>query len=325
MTMMAKDPKIVGISAAMLEGTALVEVKKAFPDRVFDVGIAEEHAIIMAGGMAKAGLKPVVSIYSTFLQRSYDQLIHDVCLQNLPVVICVDRAGFVGDDGKTHQGIYDVAYTRGIPNMIVSAPKDENELQHLLYTAIRAARPFTIRYPRGLGLGVPLDEGFREIPIGRGEILTTGRSVNLLAYGSMVPVAVQAARALGDLGIDCGVAHARFAKPLDVELIRTLLAASPRLLTLEEHLVQAGFGSAVLEAVHAHGLPSAGVRVHGVPDLFVEHSPMNLQRARFKVDAAGVVETVRELYPELGRPAAPSDGGRSAEGAESPAETIHWT
>jgi 1-deoxy-D-xylulose-5-phosphate synthase len=324
MTMMARDPKIVGISAAMLEGTALVEVKNAFPNRVFDVGIAEEHAIIMAGGMAKAGLKPVVSIYSTFLQRSYDQLIHDVCLQNLPVVVCVDRAGFVGDDGKTHQGIYDVAFTRGIPNMTVAAPKDENELQHLLYTAVRSGRPFTIRYPRGLGLGLTLDEEHREIPIGRGEILTTGKSVNLLAYGAMVPVAVQAAEALKGQGIDCGVAHARFAKPLDVELIGTLLAASPRLVTLEEHLVQAGFGSAVLEAVHAHGLPSAGVRIHGVPDQFIEHSPMNLQRARFKVDAAGVVETVRQLYPELGRPPASPESLKSADGRESPAETIHW-
>ncbi len=322
--LMEKDPKIVGISAAMLEGTALVEVKKRFPDRVFDVGIAEEHALIMAGGMAKAGLKPVVSIYSTFLQRSYDQLIHDVCLQNLGVTVCVDRAGFVGDDGKTHQGIYDIAFTRGIPNMTVAAPKDENELSHLLYTAIYSNRPFTIRYPRGMGLGVPLDETLKEIPIGRGEILSTGKAVNLLAYGSMVPVAQKAAEVLRSQGIDCGVSNARFAKPLDVELVKRLLDAAPRLLTLEEHLLQAGFGSAVLEAIHAAGLPADGARAHGVSDTFIEHSPQSLQRARYKLDAAGVVEKVYEFYPELGRLGAARDGRTGGEGHEKYAETIHW-
>jgi 1-deoxy-D-xylulose-5-phosphate synthase len=325
MTLMANDPKIVGISAAMLEGTALVEVKKAFPDRVFDVGIAEEHAIIMAGGMAKAGLRPVVSIYSTFLQRSYDQLIHDVCLQNLPVTVCVDRAGFVGDDGKTHQGIYDIAYTRGIPNMTVAAPKDENELQHLLYTAITSGRPFTIRYPRGMGLGVPLDETMRPIPIGKGEILSSGRDLNLLAYGSMVAVAVQAAAALQGQGIDCGVAHARFAKPLDVELLTALLVASPRLLTLEEHLLMGGFGSGVLEAVHEAGLPADGVRVHGVPDTFVEHSPQSLQRVLYKVDAPGVVEKALEFYPELGRRREKVVVSAASDAQEAHREPIHWT
>jgi len=323
--LMEEDPKIVGISAAMLEGTALVEVKKRFPDRVYDVGIAEEHAIIMAGGMAKAGLKPVVSIYSTFLQRSYDQLIHDVCLQNLPVVVCVDRAGFVGDDGKTHQGIYDIAFTRGIPNMTVAAPKDENELQHLLYTAVAAGRPFTIRFPRGLGIGLPLDEHRREIPIGKGEVLSVGRDLNLLAYGAMVPVAQKAAETLRGQGIDCGVAHARFAKPLDVELVRALLAASPRLLTLEEHLLMGGFGSAVLEAIHAAGLPADGVRTHGVSDTFVDHSPQSLQRAHYKVDAPGVVAKALELYPDLGRPAAKASVPAAGDGREASREAIHWT
>ncbi len=325
MALMAKDPKIVGISAAMLEGTALVEVKKAFPDRVFDVGIAEEHAVIMAGGMAKAGLRPVISIYSTFLQRSYDQLIHDVCLQNLPVTVCVDRAGFVGDDGKTHQGIYDIAYTRGIPNMTVAAPKDENELQHLLYTAVYSGRPFTLRYPRGQGLGLPLDEELREIPIGKGEILATGSDLNLLAYGSMVSVAQAVAETLRGHGVGCGVAHARFVKPLDVEMIRTLLAVSPRLLTLEEHLLMGGFGSAVLEAVHAAGLPSGGIRAHGVPDTFVDHGPPSLQRARYGIDAAGVVGRIPELYPDLARERLGDAGPAAPEGRTTYAETIHWT
>lgn len=319
-SLMEKDPKIVAISAAMLEGTALGEVKKAYPDRVFDVGIAEEHAIIMAAGMAKAGLRPVVSIYSTFLQRSYDQLIHDVCLQNLGVTVCIDRAGLVGDDGKTHQGIYDVAYTRGIPNMTVAAPKDENELQHLLFTAINSGRPFAVRYPRGTGLGVPLDETLHAVPVGKGEILSTGTALNLLAYGSMVPVAVEAAAELRARGVDCGVGNARFVKPLDLDLVRTFLAASPRLLTVEEHLLMGGFGSAVLEAVHANGLPAAGVKSHGVPDQFVEHGPQAFQRAQFRLDAAGVAVRALELYPELaaGTPA-------RASGATKPvAETVHW-
>ena len=185
-TMMQKDPKIVAISAAMLEGTGLIEVKKVFPDRVYDVGIAEEHAVIMAGGMAKAGWKPVVSIYSTFLQRAFDQLIHDVALQNFGVTICVDRAGLVGDDGKTHQGVFDISYTRVIPNMTVCAPKDENELQHMLSTAINSGRPYTVRYPRGLALGIELDPQLKTMPIGRGEIVREGRDLTLFAYGSMV-------------------------------------------------------------------------------------------------------------------------------------------
>ena len=199
-SMMEKDPKIVAFSAAMLEGTGLIEVQKKFPGRVFDVGIAEEHAVICAGGMAKEGWKPVVSIYSTFLQRSFDQLIHDVALQNLPVTICVDRAGLVGDDGKTHQGVFDISYTRMIPNMTIAAPKDENELQHVLFTAINSGRPFVVRYPRGLALGVELDAELKTVPIGKGEILREGRDLTFVAYGSMVSVASAAAEELEGRG-----------------------------------------------------------------------------------------------------------------------------
>jgi 1-deoxy-D-xylulose-5-phosphate synthase len=208
--------------------------------------------------------------------------------------------------------------------MTVAAPKDENELQHLLYTAIYSNRPFTIRYPRGPGLGIPLDDTPVEIPIGKGEILATGKVVNLLAYGSMVPVAQKAAETLRSQGIDCGVAHARFAKPLDLELVKTLLEETPRLLTLEEHLLQAGFGSAVLEAVHAAGLPSDGVKVHGVSDRFIDHSPQSLQRAQYKVDAAGVVAKVLELYPDLNRPDLVPDDSKPTGARELQAETIHW-
>jgi len=322
MTMMEKDPKVVAISAAMLEGTGLIEVKKKFPDRVYDVGIAEEHAVIMAGGMAKAGLKPVVAIYSTFLQRSFDQLIHDVCLQNLPVTICIDRAGLVGDDGKTHQGVFDVSYTRSIPNMTVAAPKDENELQHLLYTAISSGRPFTVRYPRGMALGVELDPVLKSIPIGRGEILKEGRDLTLLAYGSMVAVASEAAEELSHRGVSCGVVNARFAKPLDLELLRTLAASCPRILTLEEHLLIGGFGSGVLEAFHAEGMPAEGLKSHAIPDRFVDHSPQLQQRHNLKLDAEGVVETVLALYPELAGSPSLSDG-ESRKKAKF-AETVTW-
>jgi 1-deoxy-D-xylulose-5-phosphate synthase len=297
--LMKKDPKIVAISAAMLEGTALIEVRKHFPDRVFDVGIAEEHALIMAAGMAKAGLKPIVAIYSTFLQRSFDQLIHDVALQALPVTICIDRAGLVGDDGKTHQGVFDIAYTRVVPNMIVSAPKDENELQHMLNTALQSGKPFAIRYPRGFGIGVPLDATLQQIPIGKGEFLRRGSDLTLLAYGSMVPPAMEAAAALASRDVDCGVINARFAKPLDVGLIEQALKTAPRLITLEEHLINGGFGSAVMEMAEQRQLDRTAIRVHAIPDQFIEHGPQAYQRAKFHLDVAGLVDTVLDLVPEL--------------------------
>ena len=321
--LMEKDEKIVAISAAMLEGTALTEVKKRFPDRVYDVGIAEEHAVIMAAGMAKAGWKPVVAIYSTFLQRSFDQLIHDVCLQNLPVTLCADRAGLVGDDGKTHHGIFDITYTRCVPNMTVAAGKDENELQHLLFTAIESGKPFAIRYPRGLGPGAELDPELKRIPIGKGELVREGNDVCLVAYGSMVPVALAAADALKARGIDCGVANARFAKPLDMELLARVAGMTPRLLTLEEHLLTGGFGSGVLEAFQAAGLPAEKLKIHAIPDQFVEHSPQAMQRANLKLDAPGVVEKVLELFPELAR-AAGAAAGPARKPEEKLVETVTW-
>jgi len=317
---MQHDDKIVAITAAMLEGTALSEVKRQFPDRVYDVGIAEEHAVIMAAGMAKEGLKPVVSIYSTFLQRSFDQIIHDVALQSLPVTICIDRAGLVGDDGKTHQGVFDIAYTRVVPNMIVSAPKDENELQHLLFTAIHSGKPFAVRYPRGFGAGVPFDATLRALPIGKGEILRKGSDLMLFAYGSMVPPAMEAATSLDARGISCGVLNARFAKPLDFELIEQSLELAPRLLTLEEHLVTGGLGSAVLEALEQRHIESAGVRVHAIPDHFIDHGPQAFQRSKFHLDAAGIVETVFEKYPEL----AGSQSRREARRLSARNERVTW-
>lgn len=297
--LMKNDPRIMAISAAMLEGTALVEVQKEFPNRVFDVGIAEEHAVIMAAGMAKEGLRPVVDIYSTFLQRSFDQVIHDVALQALPVTFCIDRAGLVGDDGKTHQGVFDIAYMRLAPNMIVSAPKDENELRYLLKTAIDSGKPFAIRYPRGFGIGVSLDSPLQAIPIGTGELLRQGSDINLIAYGSSVMPSMEAAAELERRGIDCGVVNARFAKPLDVSLLQRVAQLAPRMVTVEEHLVTGGFGSAVLEEVDRWRKPAPTVRVHAIPDQFIDHGPQALQRAKFRLDAAGIVDAVLELFPDL--------------------------
>jgi 1-deoxy-D-xylulose-5-phosphate synthase len=320
-TLMENDPRVVAISAAMLEGTALTEVKKRFPDRVFDVGIAEEHAVIMAGGMAKAGLRPFVAIYSTFLQRSFDQIIHDVCLQNLPVTLCIDRAGLVGDDGKTHQGIFDISYTRCVPNLIVSAPKDENELQHLLNTALHSDRPFAIRYPRGLGLGVVLDESLQTIPIGKAELVREGKDVCLLAYGYMVGIAQQAAEVLSEQGIECAVVNARYAKPVDHSLLAAL--AIPRILTLEEHLRAGGFGSGVLETLAPEGSWAPEVRLHAIPDQFIEHGPQASQRSLLRLDVPGVVSAVLEAFPSM-------DSKGAVRGAEKPSgetgasERITW-
>ena len=316
--LMEKDEKIVAISAAMLVGTALTEVQKRFPDRVYDVGIAEEHAVIMAAGMAKEGWKPVVCIYSTFLQRSFDQIIHDVCLQNLPVVFGVDRAGFVGDDGKTHHGVFDVAYMRCVPNMVVAAPKDENELADLLRTAIAAQRPFAIRYPRGFGIGVAAAPP-QAIAVGTGEILRDGTDLFLLAYGSMVPAAEEAAGALEARGVSCGVANARFAKPLDRALLDAIGKRAPRLVTLEEHLAMGGFGSAVLEELQdREGAPV--VRTHAIADRFVEHSPRPVQIAAAQLDAHGIVEKVLELFPEL---ATGADRGQKRRSTPA-VEAVRW-
>ncbi|HYK41997.1 MAG TPA: 1-deoxy-D-xylulose-5-phosphate synthase [Thermoanaerobaculia bacterium] len=324
--MMAKDPKIVAISAAMLEGTGLAEVRKHFPSRVYDVGIAEEHAVIMAAGMAKEGWKPVVSIYSTFLQRSFDQLIHDVAIQALPVTVCIDRAGLVGDDGKTHQGVFDITYTRCIPNLTVAAPKDENELQHLLFTAIGSGTPWAIRYPRGLGLGVPLDEDLRKVPVGKGEVIREGKDVCFLAYGSMVPVAVEASTLLRARGVESGVLHARFAKPLDGEMLELAARMAPRVLTVEEHLAAGGFGSAVLEGFQARGLDPAGVRIHAIPDQFIEHSPQALQRRNFRLDPEGLAARVFELWPDIVAKAGANAAmpGKADQNDEKLAEIVSW-
>ncbi|MFQ5933777.1 MAG: 1-deoxy-D-xylulose-5-phosphate synthase [Dehalococcoidia bacterium] len=297
--LMKVDPRVVGISAAMLDGTGLTQVKRRFPNRVFDVGVAEQHAVTVAAGMAKGGLKPVVAIYSTFLQRAFDQIVHDLCLQNLPVVIGVDRAGLVGEDGKTHQGVFDIAFLRCLPNMVVAAPKDENELQHLIHTAIQHEGPMAVRYARGPGYGVDMDPELQELPLGKGELIREGTDLSLIALGSMVYPAMEAAEALAKEGVECSVINARFVKPLDEELILGSASRTGRVVTLEEHMIMGGFGSAVVELVERAMPKGAKVSVLGVPDQIIEHGPRAELRASVDLDVQGILRRVKTAFPDL--------------------------
>ena len=294
--LMKQDPSVIAISAAMLEGTGLAHTQKAFPDRVFDVGIAEQHAVSMAAGMASGGLKPMVSIYSTFLQRSFDQLVHDVCLPNLPVLFMVDRAGIVGEDGKTHHGAYDISYLGCLPNMVVCAPKDENELQHLVYTGYKHSGPFAIRIPRGAGIGVTLDEELAELPIGRGEVLREGDDVTIMALGKTVYPALEAAEALAHQGLHCMVVNARFAKPVDEELVIKASRHTGRVLVVEENVLAGGFGTAVLETLSRARVADVTVDRLGMPDAFVEQASQAVQRRNLGLDAEGIARKVRESF-----------------------------
>ena len=296
-----RDPRVVAITAAMAKGTGLAKFRERFPARFFDVGIAEQHAVTFAAGLARQGMRPVVGIYSTFLQRAYDQFIHDVCIQGLPVVFAVDRAGIVGDDGKTQQGVFDYSYMRCIPNIVLMAPKDENELQHMLHTALQHDGPVAVRYPRGGALGVALDAEPRELPLGKGELLRSGGDVALLGVGLGVPAALQAAELLAVEGVAASVVNARFVKPLDRDLILRLARSHGRLLTIEENALAGGFGGAVLELLEREGLENCRAYRLGVPDEFVEHGTQASWRKRYGLDATGVAEAVRRHFPELFR------------------------
>ncbi len=301
MRLMQSDERVVAISAAMLDGTGLAPAAAAFPKRVFDVGICEQHAVTLAAGLATQGMVPIVAIYSTFLQRAYDQIVHDVCLQGLPVVFAVDRAGIVGDDGKTHQGAFDISYLRGVPNMAVAAPKDEDEFQDLLYTAVNCGQVMAVRYPRGNGAGNGARNGgvhpFEPLPIGKGEVLRPGRDMAILAFGSTVYPAVAAATLLAVEGVECAVANARFAKPLDLDLVKEM-AVTGHLLTVEESSLAGGFGSAVLEALAANG-GHVKVECVGLPDVFVEHGTQELLRSMYDLDAQGIVKRAKVAFPAL--------------------------
>ncbi|EHP41969.1 1-deoxy-D-xylulose-5-phosphate synthase [Cupriavidus basilensis OR16] len=300
--MAAADPKLVAVTPAMREGSGMVEFEKRFPNRYYDVGIAEQHAVTFAGGLACEGLKPVLAIYSTFLQRGYDQLIHDVALQNLPVVFALDRAGLVGADGATHAGAYDIAFLRCIPNMMVMTPADENECRQLLTTAYQQACPTAVRYPRGAGSGVATEAALTALPVGKGEMRRTGgaragQRVAFLAFGSMLHPALGAAEAL-----DASVANMRFVKPLDEALVKKLASEHDYLVTVEEGCVMGGAGSAVLEALAAAGIAVPVLQL-GLPDRFVDHGDPAFLLAQCGLDAKGIEQSVRERF-NLARPAA---------------------
>ena len=300
MLKLARDnSKLVIITPAMPEGNCLSDVQQEFPKRVFDVGICEQHAVTFAAGLATQGYLPVLAIYSTFLQRSFDQIVHDVCLQELPMVFAIDRGGIVGDDGKTHQGIFDFSYLSLVPNMIVAAPKDENELQHMLYTAVNSGKIMSVRYPRSQGLGVRMDPEFKELPIGKGEILRQGNDVAILAIGSMVAPASDAAKKLAEQGIEATVVNARFVKPVDTELVIDLATRIKRIVTVEENTLSGGFGNYVNDIIRQADLSDVIIRNIGLPDAFIEHGGQDFLRSKYGLDALGIIHKVLEIIPEI--------------------------
>jgi len=292
------DDRVVAITAAMPEGTGLKTFAEKFPQRFFDVGIAEQHAVTFAAGMASRGMRPVVAIYSTFMQRAYDQILHDVCIDNHPVIFALDRGGIVGEDGPTHHGLFDYAFLRNIPNMTLMAPKDENELSIMLRTAVNHDGPIALRYPRGKGEGVNIDPTAPILDIGTGELIQEGHDLLLLAVGGTVQEALKAADVLEKEGVSVAVINARFIKPLDKRLILDTVAKTGKVITIEEHVLDGGFGSAVLELLADNDAFNCKIRRVGINDTFVEHGPQEILRNAYKVDAAAILSAAKEL---LGR------------------------
>jgi 1-deoxy-D-xylulose-5-phosphate synthase len=298
--LMSKDESIIALTAAMPDGTGVDKILENHPERAFDVGIAEQHAITFCAGMACEGLKPVAAIYSTFLQRAFDQIIHDVCLQDLNVTFAMDRAGIVGADGPTHHGLLDIAYLRGYPNIALMAPKDEAEMRDMLLTAIEHPAPAAIRYPRGNGYGVDISEAPKRLEIGKAEILRDGGEVAVLAYGSMVYPSMEAAKNLAKTGIETTVVNARFVKPLDAELILALAQSKRLIVTVEEAYLAGGFGSAVMELLEENGmLDTVKIVRMGVPDRIVTHGDAKLLLAKYGLDADGIYNKVKETIEVL--------------------------
>src|SRR5436309_133931 len=301
---LTSDERTVAITAAMPGGTGLLPLFGEFPQRVIDVGICEQHAVTMAAGLATQGIVPVVAIYSTFLQRGFDQVLHDVAVQDLSVVFAMDRAGIVGDDGRTHQGLYDIAYLRPLPGFTLMAPKDEAELRDMLWTAHHHAAaqrgPIGVRFPRGTGFGVTIPAAPRELPIGVSETLREGDDLVIIAYGQPVNAALEAAETLAHEGLQATVVNARFAKPLDAERLLALAARTPRFVTVEEHVVAGGFGSAVAELLHERGA-RVELEMLGIPDEHVDHGAQRLWRRHYGLDAEGIAAAVRGRWPQLVR------------------------
>ena len=296
-TLAQNNSKIIGITAAMATGTGLDKLQAKLPEQYIDVGIAEQHAVTLAAGLACEGIRPLVAIYSTFLQRAYDQVLHDVAIQNLPVFFCLDRAGIVGADGPTHQGLYDISYLRCIPNMTIMAPKDEAELQRMVVTGINhVSGPIAMRFPRGSGVGVPLmEEGWESIPIGKGEILRHGDDILLVAYGTMVNQSLQVAEILKEHGIEATVINARFVKPLDIDLIAPLAKSIGKVVTLEEGCLMGGFGAAVTEALMDLDVVVPIKRI-GIPDQLVDHATPDESKAELELTSPQIAETIRKKF-----------------------------
>ena len=290
-----ENRKVVAITAAMCQGTGLEAFSKEFPNRFYDVGIAEQHGVTFAAGLSTLGLVPVVAIYSTFLQRAYDQVLHDVCLQKLPVVLALDRGGIVGDDGPTHHGLFDYSFLRSLPNIVMMSPKDENELQGMLKTAINCGGPASVRYPRGRGVGVPMDASPLPLEIGKGEVIRKGRDLAVFAIGSTVYPALQAAEELSREGIDVEVINCRFIKPLDEALLCASAARLKKVVTVEENVLMGGFGSAVLELFEKKGLCDIMIKRLGIGDEFVQHATQAELRQLHGIDAGGIARAVREI------------------------------
>ncbi|NUK31104.1 1-deoxy-D-xylulose-5-phosphate synthase [Parageobacillus sp. VR-IP] len=293
------DKRIVAITPAMPVGSKLEGFASEFPDRMFDVGIAEQHATTLAAGLATQGMKPFLAIYSTFLQRAYDQVVHDVCRQNLNVFFAIDRAGLVGADGETHQGVFDIAFLRHIPNLVIMMPKDENEGQHMVYTAIQYDDgPIALRFPRGNGLGVKLDEELKEIPIGTWEVLREGSDLAILTFGTTISMALEAAEKLAKENVSVKVVNARFIKPMDEKMLHDLLESNVPILTIEEAVLQGGFGSAVLEFAHDHGYHQAVINRMGIPDRFIEHGSVKELLNEIGLTTSHIIDRVKTIIPK---------------------------
>ena len=293
--MASKDHRIIAVTAAMPEGTGLSEFAHVYPDRFFDVGIAEQHAVTFAAGLATEGFRPVVAIYSTFLQRAYDQILHDVCIEKIPVIFAIDRGGIVGEDGATHNGVFDLTYLRCLPNMVLMSPRDENELCQMLKTAIDHNGPIAIRYPRGMAEGVASKNTNTPLPIGKGEVLKKGDDVVIFGIGRSVNEALSAHDMLKKHNISATIVNCRFVKPLDADLIVTLSKKIPRIVTVEENVRQGGFGSAVLECLSDHGVTGFRLKCIGIPDTFVEHGPQDFLRSKHGIDASAIFKAVKHL------------------------------
>ncbi|RQD76378.1 MAG: 1-deoxy-D-xylulose-5-phosphate synthase [Candidatus Syntrophonatronum acetioxidans] len=290
-----KDKRIVGITAAMPSGTGLDKFAENFPERFIDVGIAEQHALTFSAGLAAEGFRPVVAIYSSFLQRGYDQIVHDICLQKLPVVIGIDRAGIVGEDGETHQGAFDISFLRHIPGMVVMAPQDERELQNMLYTALHHEGPVALRYPRGSGPGVPVKDEYERLDLGKSQILLSGPDLVIFALGTMVEVAQRAAEGLKEYGIKVTLVNARFVKPLDEHLIINLIQKCKKAITIEENVLQGGFGSGILELLEEKGINGYQLRRLGLPDCYIEHGPRSILLDKYGLNVSSLMEAALEM------------------------------